>query len=360
VELGFVDRTLSGLRVSLTSTPGRSFASFADGAQRDLTGEFFRLDDADARAALKRLGADGIRPTMVVDPEVKLAPQGWLTREVHANVRSYGDLPLKSHTKAVVRDHNEAWMTTGAFSRPANDEGPRWDFVIRFRGDGARALEHLTRATFSRDPHLMHAAANEASRFGIVVNDPVAGVRTLTETVYDMVRRARERLVISTKIYDDPTFNKLVKQARKRGVDVRFTDLRAKGFHGNAVIADNAAYVGTAHISKRSLAGTTRRKAREIGIVTTDTRVVDSLLKSFDRHKLLVYRRRDFLTSADLVNRIDAYYQARERLGPRPSAEALAKVAALHADKQLAAAEWDKHTAVVQAKRAADGLRFSS
>ena len=127
-------------------------------------------------------------------------------------------MPFKNHSKGFVVDGDQALMTTGAFVPKTAD---RVEMVARFQGDAAKALRELIDAGMAGKADRLRAAADNAARYGIVVNEPVAGVQHLTGAVHDMIRGAKKDIVISTKIFTDPTVRAAVKDAEKRGVRVR-------------------------------------------------------------------------------------------------------------------------------------------
>ncbi|MCZ4496157.1 MAG: hypothetical protein JWM25_740, partial [Thermoleophilia bacterium] len=294
-DIARITREVSDLRVQLTRSSLGDFAKFADGAEQSMAGEIFYLNHAPTEQVIREMGERGVSQRYLLDPE-KYAPVGKLLDEVGATWKTYGEVPFKNHAKGFVRETGgelEAFITTGAFTSKTAE---RLEFVTSFKGDAAAALRGVIDAGIGADVKKMAAAAREAAKFGIVVNDSMAGATYLTDSVFDLVKKARENIVVSTKIYSDPRMIKLVDEAAARGVKVRFSDIRSQGMHGNLLVADDSMYFGTAHFSPRSLANgdLAYRKARDLGMVVKDKAAVDEVLKTMDAEQMPVYLADEF------------------------------------------------------------------
>ncbi|MCW2923151.1 MAG: hypothetical protein JWM98_555, partial [Thermoleophilia bacterium] len=215
----------------------------------------------------------------------------------------------------------------------------------------------------------MRDAAKHAASFGILYNDARSGSTFLTDPLFDMVRTAEHRVVVSTKIMDDTRMKKRVADAAARGVDVAFTDIRSMGMHGNLVVADNSVYFGTAHMSSRSL-GDMRyayRQSRELGIVQHDAKLAQGMLARLDEIGMPRFTAEEFSKSVKL----DAEYGPMRRLDDKIGKLQLAKEPVPPEDEaklaemkeELAAGTGTRLKELrdgVAAKRAEDGLKFSN
>lgn len=224
----------------------------------------------------------------LADPEVS-----WLIRselqDAGNTVVDVGSSPLlKNHAKSVVADGQHAFVTTAAITKGTPK---RFEVGATFSGDAGKAMSELTRASATGDADAIRAAADEAQRFGIVVNDAQYGIWKLSEEVRGLISTAEHRLIVSTKRLEEPGILDLIKDAKARGVEVTHSKLSGKGLkvHSNVVVADNAAYLGSGHLSKRVITGggSNGRVSRELGLVIEDRRVVDELVQALADHKLI-------------------------------------------------------------------------
>ncbi|MCW2926679.1 MAG: PLD-like domain [Thermoleophilia bacterium] len=340
-----------GLNIELTKGALDDVASFVGSARHELSGELFRLNEYGVQRAINESAARGVKQRWLVDPEAVDAVRGVLP---HGDVTSagYAAMPFKNHSKTYIADGDRALMTTGAFVGKTRD---RVELVATFQGDAARAANELIQAGMEGSPARLRSAANRAAHFGIVVNEPRAGVQHLTGAVHDMIKSAKHDIVISTKIFNDPTVRAAVKAAEARGVRVRFTDIRANDMHANVLIADDMTYMGTAHFSPRGM-GDMRmayRKSRESGLVVRDAEYATKLRTHLDDQGMRVYLPNEFERTRAAYAKMDAYHKAVEN---GAVGEELAKARAGY-DEGLAA--WHEVSGEVRELRAADGITFT-
>ncbi|MCW2925684.1 MAG: hypothetical protein JWM98_3088, partial [Thermoleophilia bacterium] len=297
-DIANITRSISGLEVALTRTALTDFATFAKGATSEMVGDMFCLSHADSAKLFADMGKRGVAQRYLADPE-RVERIATTLEGSGAKLTSYGSMPLKNHSKAYVRDGSHAFFTTGAFTGLTPK---RYEFVSTFQGEAAKAVQAVTDAQIGGDTRAMRDAAKHAASFGILYNDARSGSTFLTDTLFDMVRTAEHRVVVSTKIMDDTRMKKLVADAAARGVDVAFTDIRSMGMHGNLVVADDSVYFGTAHMSSRSL-GDMRyayRQSRELGIVQHDAKLAHGMLARLDEIGMPRFTAEEFSKSVKL------------------------------------------------------------
>lgn len=248
------------------------------GAQSSLTVEAFRLADRRIVGAIGDRAADQVDVRILADPEEWA--MGRLSRDVlepkGATFTRFGDEPDKLHSKAAVADHERAVITTSAWVDAMRDG---WvDLSVFFGGDAARALESLTKATMTADKGAIQRAAVTAAAHGVLLNDVANDVYILRDQLVRMIDGASESVTIVTKRYADPAIDAAVTRARGRGLPVH-VEQRSKPWHANMVIADGQAYVGTGHMSKRSMSGggSSGRRSREIGVLVDDPATIARL-----------------------------------------------------------------------------------
>lgn len=272
---------LDGARLVIGGTAGlESMVQVADTATRTLDVDLFAGSHKATLDGLSR-GRDGIDTLFLADPEVSTEIRSTLDSR-GVTVVDNGVMPVKNHAKSVVADGERAVVTTAALAKKTP---LRFEVGAAFDGPAARAMSELTRATATADTPAIQAAAARAQQFGIVVNDPQHGVWHLTEEVRGMVDGARERLVIATKRLEEPGIMRSIEEAKRRGVDVTVARKVGAGdmpLHANIVIADDAAYVGSGHLTKRVLTGggSNGRISRELGVMIEQPALVAELTES--------------------------------------------------------------------------------
>ncbi|MCW2925685.1 MAG: hypothetical protein JWM98_3089 [Thermoleophilia bacterium] len=360
-DIANITRALSHLEVSLTSNALEHFAEFADGAERTLVGDMFHVSHEPSAQVFADLGERGVAQRYLVDPEETADVAAWLDGS-GAELTPYGKMPRKNHSKAYVADGERAFLTTGAFTDATAE---RHEFVATFDGDGARAVQAVTDAQIGGNTRAMRAAAKHAASFGIVYNDARSGTTYLTDTLFDMVRNAKTRIAVSTKVMSDVRMQRLLDEAVARNVQVAFTDIRADGMHGNLVVADDSVYLGTAHMSSRSL-GDMRyayRQSREVGLVQHDAQLAQTLLTRLDDLGMQRYTPSEFARSNALFARMeapDALADRIEKLAARgdDTTAHQARLPALERDAEAAEDDWQVLADDVLARREEDGLTF--
>lgn len=270
--LGFVARGIRDPQLIVGAGAGmRATEGLLRGATESMTLEAFRMSDTRIVEAVSDRLAAKVDVHVLADPEewardgisrARLEPEG-------AHFERFGNVPDKLHSKSAVVDHDRAVITTSAWVDAMRDG---WvDLSVFFRGDAARALEHLTKVSGTGDKAAIRSAAVEAARHGVLLNDIANGVDVLHTQLLTMINGAERDLTVVTKRYEDPGMMAAIEAARDRGVKVT-VEARSKPWHANVVIADDQAYVGTAHITKRSMVGggSNGRRSREIGVLIDD------------------------------------------------------------------------------------------
>lgn len=339
------------LTITLSRTSLLDISDAFRSARTSIHGELFTHSEQSMIDAVRGAAERGVRQRYLVEPERYDAIVKNLPDSVEAT--SYGAVPLKNHSKGYVIDGTHAIMTTGAFVGKTNG---RLEMVARFQGDAARALDELIEAGSVGDARRLQAATANAARYGIVMNEPVAGVQYLTGSVHELIRGAKRDLTISTKIFTDPTVRKAVQRAEARGVRVRFTDIRAKEMHANLIVADDSLYIGTAHFSPRSM-GDMRlayRRSRESGIVLHDADQARAIRQALDHEEMVAYLPDEFEQSRIHYTKMDAYWKAKE------DGVTGAKLAQAAAERETALAHWRDLGTEVKARRAEDGITFTN
>lgn len=293
----------------LVGTTGQSLDELArviDGARTRMAGELFMLNDVPVTTAMARSVRRHVSTHLLIDDEYSLLNA--YASFGHSNpvrMSIHGPAPDKLHSKALVADGSEAWISTAAPSKRLRGDGAL-DVSATFEGPAASALERLTNATMAGDSAAVRDAALAASQHGIVVNDPLHGVRLLTERVTAMIDSATDSIYVGTKVLDDRTILERLAAARVRGVRVLVeTSHMSEGkwidrarvlgldayrlphslgrMHANTVVVDGReAYVGTAMLTKRGLArATAKRPSRELGFVTDQPAAIADILHGF-------------------------------------------------------------------------------
>jgi phosphatidylserine/phosphatidylglycerophosphate/cardiolipin synthase-like enzyme len=222
----------------------------------------------------------------LADPEVKRSISRRIKR-TGARYVGVGAEPAKNHAKSVVADARTSIVSTAAFA-PMTPY--RYEVSVGFTGDAAEAMSEVTRSRASHDAARIVAAADNARQYGILVNDPQFGVWHLTDEVNDLVRNARHRLIVASKRVEEPGIMADIAAAKRDGVPVgqyrrsalAFVEARRDQLHANIVIADDRAYIGSGHLTKRVLTGggSNGRVSRELGVVIDDPALVDRLAQS--------------------------------------------------------------------------------
>lgn len=220
--------------------------------------------------------------------------------DVGVPVRPFGIEGEKLHVKAGSFDDGErAWWSTGAadVARRSRNEA---EVSANLWGDSARAL-HRILTTPETDVAGMRAAAEDAARAGVLINDPPRGITTVTTTAQELARG--ERFLMVGKTIDVNPYTRQL--AERRGGDTsvwvrkgygkgdvnRLRDLGLevrklpKGIrqHANVLVAgagdERRMIVTTAAPIQRGL-GTnpSAQQSRELGLLVDDQPTIDSVL----------------------------------------------------------------------------------
>jgi len=259
----------------------------ASKANRQLDVDLFSGSHTRTLKSLAKSGK-GLDSLFLADPEVSSTVRATLADTGNVVVDVGPNRLLKNHAKSVVADGQHAYVTTAALA-PRTPE--RFEVGAVFSGDAGRAMSELTRASATHDPDAIRLAADKARGFGIIVNDAQYGIWNLSEEVRELVTGAERRLIVATKRLEEPGIRQLIDDARKRGVDVDIAPLYGDGMnnHANIVVADDAAYLGSGHLTKRVLTGggSNGRIARELGLVIEDLKLVDELVQALEAQGFL-------------------------------------------------------------------------
>ena len=259
------------------------------GAGREVVGEVFAMRHEGVLGALAERSNASIGVGLLADPDWFFAAGSKRLRDTTqaANTSLFGLSPIsrKNHVKAFVVDGDQAWLSTSTVQQ----HGDVFDITAVFDGDAARAVRELTRTGAVGSKREQRAAAAEAARHGVLLNDRYLGIEHLRRTVFDLVDTADDELVLVTKSFTDRKLAKRVVAAHRRGVDVRLTTqdekmskqvrklLRKAGIqyhddvygqtHANAIVADGQrAYFGSGHFTERAMLRRSHpRDGRELG-----------------------------------------------------------------------------------------------
>lgn len=273
----------------------------AEGATERLDVDLFGgSSPAFDRIAVERPGVDAL---YLADPEVR---KRYLkrVRGTGGTVVKVGAEPAKNHAKSVVADASDAVVTTAAF---APRTPGRYEVSVRFQGDAAAAMSEVTRSRASGDAERIVAAAADARRNGILLNDPQYGIWHLSDEVTNLVRSARQRLIVASKRVEEPGIIADIEAARQSGVPVAQSKYRKQlPLHANIVIADDRAYIGSGHLTKRVLTGggSNGRISRELGVIIDDPALVDQLANSLGANRFVRLDRNGVPTGVPLLAKI--------------------------------------------------------
>ncbi|MCW2926677.1 MAG: hypothetical protein JWM86_645 [Thermoleophilia bacterium] len=240
---------------------------------------------------LKRLAQAGstVDSLFLADPEVSKRVRG-VVADAGNRIVDVGAEPRKNHAKSIVADGDRALVTTAAVAAETRTK-LRFDVGAAFSGDAADALADLTRTSATGDSAAIRAASDRARAFGIVNNDPAHGVWNLSDEVRGLVTGAEHRLIVATKRLEEPEIRQLIKDAKHRGVAVTVAKQVGKGvpLHANIVIADDAAYIGSGHLSRRVMTGggANGRLSRELGVILEEPKVVGQLAQALADGKFI-------------------------------------------------------------------------
>lgn len=347
--------------LTLTRTSLDDFARFARSAEGELLGEVFVMSHAPTAGVVKEVGARGVTQRYVLDPEYGPKVLDTLGAVDGLSTSTYGAMPAKNHAK-LFHTGDRSLLMTGAFTDRTTQ---RIEGVVQLTGETSAAAREVTEAAFSGDVKRMRRAVRAAEQLGVVLNDAISGEQLLTKRLHALIDTTQHELTISTKIYTDPGIRTAVQRAVKRGVEVKFTDIRGGGMHATLVAGDNQVYVGSAHLSPRAM-GDGRlayRKAREAGVFVQDAGVARTLRGQLDSMGLAVYDSDQFERTRVAYDAMDAPRQVKEQIarleegGDAP--DLAARLADLEAKAEPARQEWRALTAEVKAARQADGIRFT-
>lgn len=265
-----------GLKNTLDAT-----AEIARTAEHSITGDMFILYADNALHAALAEAKPGLDITFLADPE-KLGGASITSKMlggIGAKVTPHGAMPNKVHAKSLVVDGADGMISSGAWFTDGGKRNNWLDLAVRVRGDAARAVEQLTLTSVAGDRAAFEGAAHAAAQQGIYINDPAQGVMELGPQVRHMIENASERLIIATKRTDSPEVDGMLQAARDRGVEVTRYDrgVTGKTLHGNVIVADNVAYIGSGMLNNRTLkgSGSSGRMSRELGVVIDGPAVDD-------------------------------------------------------------------------------------
>ncbi|MCW2922810.1 MAG: hypothetical protein JWM98_214 [Thermoleophilia bacterium] len=289
------DEIMAGLALGGAITEGRlivglhstleEVGAVARSAKHTLSGELFLLDHKPTSQAIEASAAGD--KAFVVDPErlgMGQVDEGMLKR-IGAVIHPHGQMPNKVHAKMLVADGDRGIISSGAFYTNKGKRDDWFDLAVTVNGETARRAEALTRTTVSGDTAAFQRAAKEAAAVGVYMNDPAQGVLELAPQMRNMIENARHRLIIAVKRTDSPEFQKLLQTARDNGVDVTVHQRMTKALHGNIIVADDHAYVGSAMLNRRGLegSGSSGRKSRELGVVVKG-QLTDQIVAALEHH----------------------------------------------------------------------------
>lgn len=256
-------------------------------ANAGVWGDVFKLTDQPLAQSLADAGDRGVAVRLLMDPEFpEQQSRALLDAARGVEHRDYGQLPTKNHVKAFASER-EGVISTGAFLPETAD---RFDLAVHLRGNAADALRQLLEASYvGRTDEVVDAAA--AGRpFGIFLNDAKHGVHDLTNEIERMLDHPRDVLIATKRFQDFETADQLARlgndgshvvvatrtlPAREQllldAAHVRTLDVPKEpaSLHGNVIVADDTAYVGSAFLHKRALLRDRAvRQSRELGYVT--------------------------------------------------------------------------------------------
>lgn len=349
---------MSEARVMLTRTQERYVGALMDNAEHDLSGELFFLDDAKYEDMFARTAERGVPMKMLLDPEYGEESHEVLGGLPNTTLVDYQSMPYKNHAKMLHGDDRSLFFT-GAYTP---HDPVRLEAVADLSGTTAAAARELTEAAMSGDPARMARSVSAASKLGIAINEPSVKQLELTRRLVQLIDDTQHELTISTKKFDAKVVRDAVARAERRGVTVKFSDLRAEDMHANLVIGDNQAYLGTAHLSARGLGDMTRayRKAREVGVFSNDAATAARLRRQLDDEGMRVFTPDQFERSRVSFAKMDRYHALKDqkkRLGDKPGLDE--KIAAAKVERDASEKDWQAITSEVSNERAADGMRFT-
>ncbi|MBC7461802.1 MAG: hypothetical protein H7287_10615 [Thermoleophilia bacterium] len=257
----------------------------------------FRLSDMPLVDTL-RTAARHAQVRVLADHGSHAAQSRDLLEPAGVEFTSYGAAPLVNHGKGIVGERGA--ISTAAFMGQSAD---RFDLTALLDAGDSAMLRAVLEASLAGDSARVRSLAPAAALHGIVFNDPRAGVTTLTSATDGLLGSARERLHIATKEvsdamsldllvgrgYDDVdtvvATRTLAKASRRdlkhAGVKLHRLDIANGSLHGNMIVSDDRAYVGSAYLREFPLnrAGSTVRR-REVGFVTRDPTTVDAVTRA--------------------------------------------------------------------------------
>ncbi|MCW2925858.1 MAG: hypothetical protein JWM98_3262 [Thermoleophilia bacterium] len=276
-----------GLRVVVG---GRESLDALRSIARDASGELlvdaFELTDPElAREVGAATGRGHVG--VLLDPEFADLQHRPELEAAGARLVEYGAWPAKNHGKAI-SSGDRAAISTAAF---IPESAGRFDLTALLGADASRALASLQRASLSGDADAIRAAALLARAHGIGINDPLAGVATLTPMVEELLGSARGQLLVATKRLHDVDSVRLIAGSAAAGADVTVASRSVRGsdgralreagatvhelgieggsLHANVIVSDGRAWLGTPYLHHRPLGrGASIRSTREIGVVT--------------------------------------------------------------------------------------------
>ena len=305
---------LHGAQIQQLETMGEAGIGMLAAGIRGATGpievELFGLCHAGVIDALAGAANRGVPVRVLADPELVANQAREVLIPAGVKFTSYGESaadaiagrpwdiarnPRKVHAKFVTWDDGtKGWMSTASLFRLHDSI----DVSALVGPETARHMAELTRVGQTDSRQAIVAAAADAARDGVVLNDPVHGVHHLTDAYESLITGAEHELVIAFKRVTDPKLARLIDEAAQRGVKVHLLTHESKMakravreldhvtvtsdpagmLHANVIIADGSvAAFGSAHATERALGHKAKRLSREAGVVVDDAQHVSHL-----------------------------------------------------------------------------------
>jgi hypothetical protein len=281
---------------------------------KDVVAEVFRVTEPNTVAAIGEARQNGRAVRANADPEnIDYGPQPAL-RALGVELKPWGGAglnkkgnydakvnPRKVHAKAVhygdEDGEDESWASTSPLIPRAEDT---FDVSAIITGKASRAGRAITERLIEGDMPGFMVAAAKGRKHGVLVNNAAAGVTYLTDGMEDLIKNAKEELIVGVKLIESPSFARLLAKAAKRGVKVTLITPRSRMsssakaiikksdvivaepnsvMHGNIVMADRSvAIFGSAHPTSRGLGlGSSRRESHEMGFVVDDPKAIGKM-----------------------------------------------------------------------------------
>ncbi len=312
--IGAESAMLRDARIAMGSAAGMNeMARVAASASRRVKAEMFVVTDPHLTETLMTQGTQGRFVSLVQDGAMAADPRHPNTlRNVgngYVGVFDYPNSPFKMHSKAIAADDGILGaVSTATPSRKLRNERPfSFDVTAVVDGEAASALSRgiagpMTGSAGGKRRSL--AATFGMARQGVFVNDRLLGVRLLGERIDNLLETAgNDRLWIASKMIQDKRSVRHIARAMSAGADVHvwtlgvhdnrrgvamlreagipFTPVFDKALHGNAIIAGDTMYSGTAALTRRGLAReSANRYSREMGFFTDDPSMIEPVARA--------------------------------------------------------------------------------